>query len=448
MQSAWMDDLGARLAAEMRRHKVPGASLAVLTGDKVYLAAAGVADIETGCNVTKQTSFPIGSTTKAMTATLVMQSVERGRIDLDAPVQRYLPDFRLAGPSHGITVRHLLAHTSGIKGDFFIDVGDGDDALARYVTALRNVPTLYEPGRFYSYCNAGYAVLGRICEVVEQSVWDDLLRDRLFGPAGMDRSASRTVEAAALDAAAGYDRDGGELRPAVKSTRSSGPAGSTVIGTAEDLIRFARVHLLGGTTVLRDDTILAMQVPQVPVPGGYFADHWGLGWMLMRWNGVSQYGHDGSIAGTLSLFRVFPERQVAIALLCNASDGGAFVRAVAAGLFQELVGVDFPKPPMPVARSFDLGAYAGRYERYFARVDVVVDGEELVCRAYGLDPVSGALTSPDPAQVFRLRPCSTSVFVEVGTGRPPQSIVFLAFDDSGVPQFLFAGARAMKRVGG
>ena len=188
-----------------------------------------------------------------------------------------------------------------------------------------------------------------------------------------------------------------------------------------------------------------MQTPQVSVPGHSFADYWGLGWMLMNWDDVMQYGHDGATAGNLSLFRVFPQRGVAIALQCNAGDGGGFIRSVAGKLFRDLVNVDFPKPPAPTGRKFDLRPYEGTYERYFARLEVEAGDGELVCRGYGLKP-SGELVSPEPVQIIRLKPCSAETFVEAVDGRQPQSIEFLEFDASGRPQFLFSGARALKRV--
>ncbi len=450
---ASMNDLERRLGDAVEAHGVPGASAAVLIGDAVHLAATGLANRQTAAPATPDTPFQIGSATKAMTASLVMQSVERGQIELDAPVRHYLPEFRLAGPSTAITVRHLLTHTSGIKGDFFIDLGDGPDALARYVEALRDVPTLYEPGRFYSYCNAGYPVLGRICEVTGQGMWDDLLKSRLFDPLGMTRSASRPADRAALGTAIGYDRaPDGTWKPGVLSSRSTGPSGSTVASTAGDLLRFARMHLdhgkgRDGTSVLSTKTVLEMRIPQVRVPGDSFAGSWGLGWMLMNWDGVAQYGHDGATAGSLSLLRVFPARRIAIALLCNAGDGANFMRSMAGALFQDLVQVNFPKPPTPSERSFDLRQYAGRYERYFAAVEVEPEGNELICRAFNLTQ-SGEQTPREPVQIFRLKPKTAEMFVEPAKagGRPPLSAVFLEFDASGAPQFLFAGARAMKRV--
>src|SRR6185437_6235844 len=126
---AELGNIQERLDALARQHRVPGAVLAVSTGEEELEFATGVINTSTGVAATADTVFQIGSNTKLLTTTLVMQLVEAGQVELDALVRRYLPTFELAGPGAGeITVRHLLTHTSGIEGDHFEDFGRGDDA--------------------------------------------------------------------------------------------------------------------------------------------------------------------------------------------------------------------------------------------------------------------------------------------------------------------------------
>ena len=126
-----------RLALLADKHGVPGASLAILEGDQVAEAAYGVLNIRSGVEATTDSLFQIGSITKAWTATLVMQLVDEGLLDLDEPVVTYLPEFKVADAdvTRTVTTRHLLAHTSGIDGDLFLDTGRGDDAVSKYVEA-------------------------------------------------------------------------------------------------------------------------------------------------------------------------------------------------------------------------------------------------------------------------------------------------------------------------
>ena len=134
---AWRERLVERMAA----HRVPGATLGIVHEGRVTVIGAGVLSKATGVEVTPESLFQIGSITKVWTATLVLQLVDEGRLDLDAPVADVLPGFRVADPdvTRRVTTRHLLTHTSGIDGDVFTDTGRGDDCIARYVDGLADV---------------------------------------------------------------------------------------------------------------------------------------------------------------------------------------------------------------------------------------------------------------------------------------------------------------------
>jgi CubicO group peptidase (beta-lactamase class C family) len=192
------DRLAAALKRQIRRHGVPGASVAVLKGGRVVAtAAAGVTNLDTKVPVTTDTLFQIGSITKVFTATMIMQLVDEGLLSLDEPIITYLPDFRLADAAtlRSVTARHLLTHTSGIDGDYFVDSGRGDDAIARFVTMIALLPSLFPLGAKMSYCNAGFAVLGRIIEVLTRETYDHALRQRIFEPLGMTHAMTLPEDA-------------------------------------------------------------------------------------------------------------------------------------------------------------------------------------------------------------------------------------------------------------
>lgn len=126
-----MKDLQRLLSARIKKYNVPGASIAILRNDKIrQTAAAGVVNLDTGVRATKDSVFQIGSITKPITATLIMQLVDEGLLQLDDPVSKHLPEFRVARAdvSGSVTIRKLLCHVSGIDGDFFEDTGTGADA--------------------------------------------------------------------------------------------------------------------------------------------------------------------------------------------------------------------------------------------------------------------------------------------------------------------------------
>ncbi len=170
-----------------------------------------VANMATGAPMRADTLFLFGSITKVMTTTLALQQVERGAVDLDAPVVRYLPAFRLTAPgaAERILVRHLLTHTKGIDADMFFPSGRGPDALRVFVDGLgRQCGVLFGPDEFASYSNGGMIVAGRRLEVVTGLGFHDLLRREVFGPVGMHDACASAGEGILRGTAVGHFPNG------------------------------------------------------------------------------------------------------------------------------------------------------------------------------------------------------------------------------------------------
>src|SRR3954468_23579176 len=308
-----------RLALLADKHGVPGASLAVLADGEVADTAYGVLNRRTGAEATPDSLFQIGSITKVWTATLAMQLVDEGLLDLDEPIITYLPSFQVADPevTRTVTTRHLLAHTSGIDGDLFLDTGRGDDCIERYVAACATLGQNHPLGATMSYCNSGYTVLGRLIEVLRGATWDTVLRERLFAPLGLMSAGTLPEEALLHRAAVGHiTPPGGELQvtPMWGIYRSCGPAG-LIHATAKDTLAFAKLHLADGvaadgTRVLSAESARAWREPQVDVPDRWtLGSQWGLGWILMDW-GRPVYGHDGNTLGQGGFLRIVPDSGV------------------------------------------------------------------------------------------------------------------------------------------
>ncbi|HRC77110.1 MAG TPA: serine hydrolase domain-containing protein, partial [Kouleothrix sp.] len=177
-------------AREMERLAVPGVAIGVTDGDREHVAGLGVTSIDNPLPVDADTLFQIGSTSKTITATAAMRLAEQGRLSLDAPVREYLPDLRLAdeGVAARVTLRHLFNHTGGWAGDYFDDLGGGDDALARIVERMRDLPQLTPLGEVWSYNNAGFYVAGRVIEVVSGATFERTIDELVLAPLGMRRS--------------------------------------------------------------------------------------------------------------------------------------------------------------------------------------------------------------------------------------------------------------------
>src|SRR5436853_634665 len=255
--------------------------MAVAVGDRVAdEAATGVASLRTGAPVTPGTLFQIGSITKVWTGTLVMQLVDEGLLDLDKLVQAFLPEFLLADPdvASAVTVRQLLAHTGGFEGDVLDDFGRGDDAIEQYFAALASKAQVHPPGAMFSYCNAGFVVLGRLVERLREAPSNTVLRSRLIAPLGLEATATSADEAILRPAAVGHvPEPGGEegkhmVAPVWSLGRAMDPAGAQLACAARDLAAFALVHLndgkaTDGTQVLSSESVAAMQQQQVATPG-------------------------------------------------------------------------------------------------------------------------------------------------------------------------------------
>jgi CubicO group peptidase (beta-lactamase class C family) len=300
-------DLTSALTELITKDRVPGAQVAVLGDDRVVDAAAGVLNTRTGVAATRDSVFHIGSITKAVTATLVMQLVDDGLVDLDAPVRRCLPEFRVGdrAATEAITIRQLLCHTSGIEGDLFTDTGRDRDAIEKFVATLEGAGQVHRPGELWSYCSTGYILLGRIVEVLRGKRFDAVVRERLAAPLGMTRLATDADEAILFRAAVGHietDPGAGERPTPVWAPPASNAPSAGLSMSARDLLGFARMHLAGGraadgTRILGASAARAMVDPQVPMPDIGYGSDWGLGWQLFDQHAGRLFGHDGRICG-------------------------------------------------------------------------------------------------------------------------------------------------------
>lgn len=366
-------ELDAKIEAAMTAYRIPGVAVGVLAGGTEYLRGYGVTTVDRPVPVDGDTLFRIGSTTKTFTGTAIMRLVDDGRIDLDAPVREYLPDFAVADPVAGatVTVRQLLDHTSGWLGDFLQDFGRGDDAIARYVAAMTRLPQLNPPGTVFGYNNAGLVVAGRILEVITGSTYETAVQDLVLDPLALTRTRFFSDQIIGLNVAAAHNVVDDK---AVVDTgfwhfpRSCNPTGS-LISTARDQLRYARFHLGDGTTdgirLMSANALRAMR--SNPGAGGTLqVELTGMGvtWMLRpSAQGETIVQHGGTWSGQRSGFFLVPTRDFAMTVLTN-SEGGA---RLLADLFADdwslrtFAGItNLPATPQRLSAG-ELAPYEGRY---------------------------------------------------------------------------------------
>ena len=449
-----------RLDVLAPEHRVVGASLAILRlgdggDDELVEAATGVLNVATGVPVTTASAFQIGSITKVWTATLVMQLVEEGLLDLDAPVRAVLPDLALAdeGVAASVTARQLLNHTSGIDGDVFTDTGRGDDCVQAYVASLADAAQNHPPGATFSYCNSGYSILGRVVEVVRGTTWDAAIRDRIAAPLGLVRTTTLPEETILHSAAVGHEVEEGEDATPVTTflmPRSIGPAG-LVTATASEAAGLAAAHLRGGvaadgTRVLGEEAVAAMQEHSTDLPDTWsLGDSWGLGWIRYGWQGHRLVGHDGSTLGQNAYLRALPEQGLVVALLTNGGHSSDLAHDLLGEVFAEVAGIAAPEgiapPEQPhVPDAAERAAVVGTYERAGVRTEVVERDGDLVVRLVPTGPLA-ELPGQGKVREETLVPVAEGLFAIRPEGTEAWVAVTLYHLDDGAP-YLHLGARA------
>ncbi len=309
------------VSEQVRRHGIPGVSLGLVEGGHIiHLQGFGKAD-QTGRAITPQTPFDLASVSKPMTALAVMQLVEAGKLELDAPVQRYLPAFRFADPvaSAQITVRHLLQHTSGIP----VTACERVDAvtLEQFVAELQTVELDRPVGARHEYCSGNYNVLGRIIEVVAGQSYASYMQQHVFAPLQMSHSFTSAQEAERDGLAQEYQWLFGLTVPAQYHFNPSQLPSGYLMSSAEDMCQFLIAQMneghFGATRILSPAGIAAMHAPGVAT--GAPSETYGLGWVTGSIGGVPVVHHDGGHPNARTFLFMEPESRRGAVLLFNST---------------------------------------------------------------------------------------------------------------------------------
>jgi CubicO group peptidase (beta-lactamase class C family) len=318
--------IDAYVEQQMQALRIPGLALAIVHGNQiVHLNGFGVADPSERA-VTPQTPFIIGSTSKSFTALAVLQLVEQGKLELDAPVQRYLPWFRVAdsAASARITVRHLLNQTSGIStadgnADFTRDE-TANDALERRVRALQTIRLTQLVGASFQYANANYDLLGLLIQTVSGQPYEDYIQQQIFAPLEMRHAYTALVAARADGLATGHHYwFGVPTAMATPFPRGSLPSGY-LIASVEDMSHYLIAQLndgrYRGATVLSAAGIAALHRPAVTAFEG---NQYAMGWLVGQSGGVPAIWHNGTAPGFNAKMVLALGQRWGVVALMNAS---------------------------------------------------------------------------------------------------------------------------------
>lgn len=401
-----VERLSALVEREVHDKKLPAVSIALVDDQKVVWSKGfGFQDRDRKVPATDQTIYRVGSVSKLFTDVAVMQLVEKGQLDLDAPVATYLPEFKPATKpgQKPITLRMLMSHRSGLVreppvGNYFDPTGP---TLEKTVASLNAVPLVYDPGEKIKYSNAAIGVVGLVVQKVLGQPFAAAVENRVLQPLGMASSSfAPTADGKKRLADAVMGTWHGREFPAPTFELGMAPAGC-MYSTVGDLAKFASCLFAGGAPVLKPGTLAAMLKPQ-------FADAdakegFGLGFQLGTLDGKRRIGHGGAIYGFSTELAALPDEKLAVVVVCSRDVTNAVMTRIADDSLRLMLAAktekELPKlaetQPLPLALA---KALAGRY----VSGDRAIDVTELAGRVY-VTPSRGGFRAELRADGEKLR---------------------------------------------
>lgn len=296
----------------------PGAAvLAKVQGETILRKGYGLASLELKVPMTPENTFCLASVTKPFTATAIMVLVDEGEISLEDPVRDYLPLVH----GDGIQIRHLLSHTSALPDlptieGFTMDLVHRPYSSAELAGALENAKPSGPPGRQYQYCNANYALLGRIVELVSGKSWEKFLKEKIFEPAGMTSTFDGGHMRVLPRSATGYSLENGTWKRAAFLSYSRGFGLGGLFSCVDDLALWEDALARG--KIVKPETLEKMYTPFGLDGGGQ--GNYGLGWIISTSRGRKRVEHSGGIFGWKTHVLKMPEERIFVAILTNRDD--------------------------------------------------------------------------------------------------------------------------------
>src|SRR2546429_2067860 len=329
------------IAKFMSANSVPGVSVAVVeNGEYEWSQGYGMADLENFVPATSRTLYRLASVSKPLTATATMQLWERGKLNLDVPVQNYCPAF--PQKEWPITTRQLLGHLGGIRhyrGDSQDDPEVGntkhfDDGITAGLKFFANDPLVAKPGTKFSYSTQGFTLAGCAIEGISGEKYVDFLRKNVFVPAGMASTAADDRNAVIPFRTRFYHKDkSGRVGNADFLDSSYKISGGGWLSSAEDIARFEAAILCD--QLVNRATRGVMWTAQKTADGS--KNDYALGWGTGKELGVADVGHGGGQQGTSTFIMLMPERRAGVVVLSNMD--GVDVSSLATGLLKIVLGI-------------------------------------------------------------------------------------------------------------
>jgi CubicO group peptidase (beta-lactamase class C family) len=374
------DEFEARVVEYLNAHfyqkTFNGSVLIAKEGQILFSEGFGMADIELDVPNTPKTKFRLGSITKQFTSMLILQLQDKGLLNVNDRLTKYIPDYP---DGDKITIHHLLTHTSGVPS--FTGFPDYTKVMVQplkpeeIIALFKNKPVEFDPGTKYRYSNSGYILLGYILEKVSDKPYDLLLQENIFKPLGMTDSGYDWNQVIVKNRASGYSMDKGELANASYIDMHIPYAAGALYSTVEDLYTWDRA--LYTDKLLSSESMDKMFTP--------FLNNYAYGWNVSELFGRKLISHGGGINGFVTYIARFPDDDACIIVLSNltASRTGQIYRDLAAILFGEQYELPKEKNAVQIDPGL-LDAYVGMYELEGDRsIKVFKEGDRIFAEFVG-----------------------------------------------------------------
>lgn len=422
----WQQQLDSTVLADMARTQTPGVQVAVVhRGRVIYAKAYGVADVESSRPLTNASLLRIGSVTKMVTGAIAAELAEQGKLDLRAPIGRYVPS--LEGKRAGtVTTHQLLTHTAGWL-DNAIPYGRmGEGALGEVMREITDTIFSHAPGAIISYSNPGFSMAGYVIERAGGDRYATQADRMILRPVGMPHATFRPLEAMVRDFSQGHQGiPGGPatmVRPFTENTAQW--AAGFLMASATDMARFAAMLMNGGvidgTRVISEGAVRRMTTPDPRIPGDSTAGY-AYGLMIADVQGTRVWQHGGAINGFDAMLTMFPDEQLGIVVLDNRL--GPSVGSVTPTIFRGVTGRALPTPAAPqtaerMPTAAERRALVGHYKFGPMRLEIAEQGDTLVFRQAGAS-FGIRMLGDDRAKVLvpPMAPPATMLLVRGADGR-------------------------------
>jgi D-alanyl-D-alanine carboxypeptidase len=324
-------EVEAYVRADMGKRRTPGLSIAVVRDGKVVLTKGyGFADLEHRARATPATVYQLASVTKQFTGAAVQMLIEDGKLALSDAVTKHLPEVPAAWS--GVTVRHLLTHTSGIKSytnlPSFMTMARKDFSKEELISLVREAPLEFQPGEKWAYSNTGYFLLGMLVEKASGGSYGEFLEKRIFEPLGMTSTRVNDLREVIKNRAQGFTARGGRILHGEYLSPTQPFSAGALVSTVEDMAKW--------DAALYTDRVLTKGMrdqawtPEILKDGS--STHYGFGWELDVVNGHRQVSHGGGIPGFSTNITRFVDDRLTVIVLANSdnANAGSLARGIAA----------------------------------------------------------------------------------------------------------------------